>query len=346
MRNGSSGPSEILVSAVQASAPPFDRAGGIAKATALIAEAAKIGSRLVVFPEAFIPGFPVWAGVCRPIDGHSLFRRFAASSIRPDKGDLGQIQSAAARGKITVSLGFSEVSPVSNGALWNSQVLIGENGDVLNLHRKLVPTFYEQLVWTRGDGAGLRVVQTPIGRVGGLICGENNNPLARYSLMAQGEEIHCACYPAVWPFRDPLRSAPYDLRDAIRFRAASHSFEAKVFTIVSAAIYDEPTAIAMSDGNPQARAVLDASPRACSMIVAPSGEVLSPQLDGEGLVSAEIDLHSLLELKRHHDMAGYYHRPDVFNFTTNAERLHPWDPPTAVLNNEQSNGRALDAAAG
>ena len=246
-----------------------------------------------------------------------------------------------------MSLGFSEVSPVSKGALWNSQVLIGENGDVLNLHRKLVPTFYEQLVWTRGDGAGLRVIETPIGRIGGLICGENNNPLARYSLMAQGEEIHCACYPAVWPFRDPLQSAPYDLRDAIRFRAANHSFEAKVFTIVSAAVYDDETAAAMSDGNLEARAVLDASPRACSMIVGPSGDILSPQIDGEGIVSAEIDIHSLVELKRHHDMAGYYHRPDIFNFTASAERFNPWDPPTAASSTEPSNRvRTLDTAAG
>jgi len=290
------------------------------------AAAARDGSRLIVFPESFIPGFPVWAGLMRPIEAHGMFRKFAQSSLNTSGTAFREIQAAAAKNRIFVSLGFSELSSVSKGCLWNSQAFIGDNGELLNLHRKLVPTFYEQLVWNRGDGAGLRVSETPFGRVGGLICGENNNPLARYSLMAQGEEIHCACYPAVWPFRNPIDSPPYDLRDAIRFRAASHSFEAKVFTIVSAGVLDAHTAEAMSNGQTEIRQILDASPAACAMIVSPNGDLLSTLIEGEGIVTAQIDPASLIELKRHHDMAGYYSRHDVFQFSVQADRSRPFDP--------------------
>lgn len=320
---------QVFVSAVQASAPPFDKAGGVAKACGLIAEAARDGSRLIVFPESFIPGFPVWAGVLRAIETHGLFKKFAANSLNPNEDAFRQIQAAAAKHKMFVSLGFSEVSSVSKGALWNSQALIGDDGKLLNLHRKLVPTFYEQLVWNRGDGAGLRVVETSLGRIGGLICGENNNTLARYSLITQGEEIHCSCYPAVWPFRNPLTSAPYDLKDAIRFRAASHSFEAKVFNVVSASVFDDSTVDVIADGDSTAAEILRACPVAYAMILGPNGELLTTPSQSEGVLTAQIDTSILVELKRHHDLAGYYGRPDVFQFSfqtsrTSGVNYEPW----------------------
>lgn len=311
----------FVVAAVHASAPPMDRDAGVAKACKLIAEAGASGARLAVFSESFIPGFPIWNGIFAPIDGHKLFRRFAENALRPDQRPFRDIMEAAARHRVFVSLGFCEVSDRSPGRLWNSQALISDTGELLNVHRKLVPTFYEQLVWDRGDAAGLRVVETSIGKIGGLVCGENNNPLARYVLMGEGEEIHCACYPAIWPFRNPLNSPAYDLRDAIRFRAAAHSFEAKVFTVVSAGVIDDQLVEAFSDHDPEKAAILRACPPACSMIVGPTGELISDvRQDEEGLVMAQIDLSSLVELKRHHDMAGYYCRPDVFRLRLERQR--------------------------
>jgi len=223
-------PEKSLVTAVHAASVTLNKAASTAKACGLIERAAADGSRLVVFPEAFLPGFPLWNALIRPIDGHAMFRRFAENSLRLDSPEMGAVAKAAARHRIFVSMGFSEVSPHSDGCLWNSNVLISDRGELLNHHRKLVPTFYEKLSWTNGDGAGLKVVSTSIGRIGSLICGENNNPLSRYTLMAQGEQIHTANYPPVWPFRNPIGAAPYDLSDAIRVRAAAHSFEAKAFT--------------------------------------------------------------------------------------------------------------------
>lgn len=311
----------LVVAAAHASAPLFDRAAGVDLAIRLMTEAAREGARLVVFPESFIPGFPVWTGLYRPIDAHGFFKRFAESAMRFDGEDMQRIQAAAARLRIFVNLGFCEVDGVNRGRLWNSQILISDTGERLNLHRKLVPTFYEQLCWNRGDASGLRVVDTPIGRIGGLICGENNNPLARYVLMSESEEIHCACYPAVWPFRNPLASKPYDLRDAIRFRAAAHSFEAKAFTIVAAGVLDDDLVAGIAAGDDEVAEMLRASPRACSMIVGPTGDLVSEVRDGdEGLVLAQIDLATIPELKQHHDMAGYYNRSELFQLHVRRDR--------------------------
>lgn len=278
----------------------------------------------MVFPESFLPGFPLWNALVRPIDGHAMFRRFAENSVRIDGPEMSEIAEAAARNRIIVSIGISEVSSHSEGCLWNSNVLISERGELLNHHRKLVPTFYEKLSWSAGDGAGLQVVSTNIGRIGSLICGENNNPLSRYTLMAQGEQIHTANYPPVWPFRNPLGAARYDLSDAIRVRAAAHSFEAKTFTIVSAGFLDEASLSVLADGNSESEAILRACPRSCSMIVGPDGGLRSEiRSDEEGMVHAEIDVSEVLEHKQHHDMAGYYNRMDIYALHVQRARPKP-----------------------
>ncbi len=315
---------KTVVTAVHAASVMLDKAATTAKACRLIEQAASAGSRFVVFPESFLPGFPLWNALVRPIDGHAMFRRFAENSVRIDGAELREIADAAARHRIIVSLGISEVSAHSEGCLWNSNVLISERGELLNHHRKLVPTFYEKLSWSAGDGAGLQVVATNIGRIGSLICGENNNPLSRYTLMAQGEQIHTANYPPVWPFRNPLGAARYDLSDAIRVRAAAHSFEAKTFTIVSAGFLDEASLAVLADGNAESEEILKACPRSCSMIVGPDGSLRSElRSEAEGMVHAEIDVSEVLEHKQHHDMAGYYNRMDIYALHVQRARPRP-----------------------
>jgi len=325
MKANTATPSEskrVIVAAVHAASVMLNAGETVAKACRLIAEAASGGARLVVFPESFIPGFPLWNALRAPIDGHAFFRRFAENSIQVPGVEVQAIASAAARNRIFVGMGLSERSAISPGCLWNSNILISEEGALLNHHRKLVPTFYEKLSWTSGDAAGLNVVETPFGRVGSLICGENNNPLSRYTLMAQGEQIHTGSYPPVWPFRNPLTGAKtYDLSDAIRLRSAAHSFEAKVFTIVSAGFLDEASVEVIADGDDRARQILRASPRSCSMVVGPTGELCSEvRRDEEGMVFSEIDIGELTELKQHHDMAGYYNRLDIFSLSVNRIR--------------------------
>ncbi len=315
----------VTVASVFAAPVMLDKAATVAKACGLIREAAKGGAQLVVFPESFVPGFPVWTSYRKPVDNHEFFTRFALNSLAVPSPEIRQIAEAAASNKIFVSLGFSEVSNVSAGCLWNSNILFGDDGSILNHHRKLVPTFYEKLVWASGDGAGLKVCATRIGRIGSLICGENNNTLARFSLIAQGEQIHTASFPSVWPFRNPLgQQKAYDLRAANRIRVSAHCLEGKVFSIVSSSYLDDASLEVLADGDEAAMALLKATPRASSFIVGPEGDVIAESsVEEETIIYGELDLVRAIELKQHHDLAGYYNRFDVFDFSVDRKRHQP-----------------------
>jgi len=308
-------------------APVFlDAPKTVAKACSLIEEAARNGAALIAFPETYIPAFPLWSAVVAPIHNHEWFKRLAASSIRCPGPELERIAGAARRHGVVVSLGFNEGTADSVGCLWNSNVLIGEDGAILNHHRKLVPTFWEKLTWANGDGPGLRVVETRLGRIGMLICGENTNPLARFTLMAQGEQVHVSTYPPVWPTRDPRGGggANYDLAGAIRIRAGAHSFEAKAFNIVASGFMDAAMREELATLGKDAMRVLEESPRAVSMVIGPTGEPVSDVLsDGEGLLYASIDTRACVEPKQFHDVVGYYNRFDVFNLTVDRTRRRP-----------------------
>lgn len=306
-------------------APIFlDARASVQKARALIAEAAGSGARLVAFPESFVPGFPVWAAVQAPIHNHDFFRRFAAESIEVPGPEVQQLCESAREHEIVVSIGISERSPVSVGCLWNSNLLIGAGGEILNHHRKLMPTFYEKLVWASGDGAGLRVLDTPIGKVGMLICGENTNPLARYTLIAQGEQVHVSSYPPVWPTRPSDQPGHYDLAGATKIRAGAHSFEGKLFNIVSSAFLDQSALDVLRGVGREALATLEQAPRGVSMVIGPSGEVIGDILcEAEGLLYQDIDISLCVEPKQFHDVVGYYNRFDIFDLKVTRERLVP-----------------------
>jgi aliphatic nitrilase len=325
-------------------APVFlDGTKTTAKAAALIAEAAAAGARLIAFPESFIPGFPVWASVQAPISNHEYFKRLAANSIEVPGPQVQELCNAAREHGIFVSIGISERTTASVGCLWNANLLIGADGAILNHHRKLVPTFYEKLIWANGDGAGLQVSATEIGRLGMLICGENTNPLARYSLIAQGEQIHISSYPPVWPTRPPNESGRYDLASAIRIRAGAHSFEGKVFNIVSSACLDGSLFEALRGLEREARETLELSPRAVSMVLGPSGEVISETLcDTEGLLYQDLDVSQCVEPKQFHDVVGYYNRFDVFQLNVNRARLKPiaFEGDLPLLQEDSAEGTA------
>ena len=325
MTNATTTHEAVTVASVFAAPVMLDKAATILKACNLIKQAAEGGAQLVVFPESFVPGFPIWTSYRKPVDNHEFFTRFALNSLAVPSPEIRQIAEAAAVNKIFVSLGFSEVSTVSAGCLWNSNILFGDDGSILNHHRKLVPTFYEKLVWASGDGAGLKVCNTRIGRIGSLICGENNNTLARFSLIAQGEQIHTASFPSVWPFRNPLgQQKAYDLREANRIRVSAHCLEGKVFSIVSSSYLDEASLTILADGDETAMALLMATPRASSFIVGPEGDVIAESsVEEETIIYGELDLIRAIELKQHHDLAGYYKRFDVFDFSVDRKRHQP-----------------------
>lgn len=299
----------------------------IAKAAALVGEAARNGAELVVFPESLVPGFPIWVALRAPIENHDFFRRFAAEAVRPDGPELALLRSAACDNGVHVSIGISEGTTASVGCLWNANLLIGPDGNLVNLHRKLVPTFYEKLVWANGDGRGLRVCDTPLGRIGMLICGENTNPLARYALMAEGEQVHISTYPPIWPTRPP-REGGYDIRRAIEIRAGAHSFEAKAFNIVSSGFLDAATKAAIARTDAAMAEILETVPRSVSMIIGPDGAPISEVMcDEEGIAYAEIDTSLSVEQKQFHDVTGYYNRFDIFDLEVDRR---PRDPARFV----------------
>ena len=294
------------------------------KAVSLIGEAAHGGASIVAFPESFVPGFPIWAALQAPIRGHDLFRALAAQSVEVPGPEVRRICEAARRHGVHVSVGISEATRASVGCLWNSNLLIGPDGSILNHHRKLVPTFFEKLIWANGDAAGLKVAETAIGRIGLLICGENTNPLARYALMAQGEQVHISSYPPTGPTRDPGETSRFDLAAAIRVRAGAHAFEAKAFNLVSAGVVDKTMEQWIAPLGTEAVRILRETPRGVSMILGPDAEPLgSISSEDEGLLYAEIDLSLSVEPKQFHDVVGYYNRFDIFRFEVTTRRAEP-----------------------
>jgi aliphatic nitrilase len=315
-------------------APVFlDTDRSVDKACSVIDEAAGRGARLIAFPESFLPGFPVWAALDAPIRTHELFKRLAAAAVVIDGPELARVRQAARRNGAVVSIGFTEGTTASVGCLWNSNVLIGADGTVLNHHRKLVPTWYEKLIWAGGDGSGLRVSGTDLGRIGMLICGENTNPLARFALMAQGEQVHISSYPPAWPTRPPEGPGPYDLAQAIRIRAGAHAFEAKVFNVVAASCVDATLRQAIEAGlGREPLRVLEGSPRGVSLVIDPTGKPVGDTLcRDEGLLYAAIDLAQSVEPKQFHDLVGSYNRFDIFTLSVDRSPR----PPVTFLDERQ-----------
>ncbi|KPM44186.1 hypothetical protein AK830_g2337 [Neonectria ditissima] len=333
------------------------------KAIALIKLAAKNNANLVVFPETFIPAFPAWSALRPPTENHDLFKRMALESVYADGEELHDIRSAAKAVNIMVSIGISEKVRTSSATLYNSNMLVSSEGDILIHHRKLMPTFFEKLTWAPGDGFGLRVAETPFGKIGNLICGENTNPLARYALMSQGEQIHISTWPAIWPTRVPkpapkpdhigesshpsdkgptkTKAANYDNVAANRIRAAAHCFEAKCFGVLCSGVLGQDAIETIAAGSFDAQFVsraLKQSQRGATMFLDPTGALLQgftvDESTGkhtpvdflqttEDILYADLDLGECIEGKQYHDVVGGYQRLDVFELSVDRSRRQP-----------------------
>ncbi|MPZ63494.1 MAG: carbon-nitrogen hydrolase family protein [Propionibacteriales bacterium] len=313
----------LRVAAVQAAPVFLDREATFAKLEQLVAEAAGQGAELVAFGESFLPGFPIWNGVLAPVDQHPFFERLVRAAIAVPGPDCDRLGALARRHRVMLSVGVNERSNAGVGTLWNTNLVFDPDGRLVNHRRKLVPTWYERLTWAAGDGAGLDVVDLRGGQVGVLICGENTNTLARFALLAAGEQVHIATYPPTWPFdREPARE--YDLTDAIRIRSAAHSFEGKVFTIVAATALDDDALAQVAGEDDETRRLLTGGAFPASMIVGPSGNIIAGPLVGEeGILIAEVDLAESIRLKQIHDIVGTYNRFDVFSLMVERRRLEP-----------------------
>ena len=310
----------FIAAAVQAAPVWMDTAATVTKACGLIREAAAKGARLVAFPEVYVPAYPYWNWLMTPFEGSPFFRELYKQSILVPGEETQLLCDAARAHRCYVVMGINERSPISMGTIFNTNLIIGPEGQILGVHRKLVPTFAEKLTWGYGDGSSIRPYETELGRIGTLACGENTNTLARFALLAQGEQVHVANYPG-FPF-----TSRYSMTEAIRIRAASHAFEGKVFVVVASSVVTPEIVDAVCTTEVQ-RGQMEERPASISVIYGPDGQPVSePLIDAEGIVYGEIDLEREIELKQFHDIVGHYNRFDVFSLRLNRRPIAPLAP--------------------
>ncbi|MFE3877604.1 carbon-nitrogen hydrolase family protein [Kitasatospora sp. NPDC059146] len=310
----------FTAAAVQAAPVYLDPAATVDKAVALIREAAGRGAELVVFPEVFVPGYPYWNWTMTPVQGSPWYERLYRAAVDVPGPYVDALCSAARQAGVVLVIGVNERGRHSLGVLYNTLLIIGSDGELLGVHRKLVPTWAEKLTWTQGDGSSLKVHRTAVGPLGALACGENTNTLARFTLLAQGELVHAAAYIAL-----PVGPEDYDMAEAIALRAAAHCFEGKLFTVVSCSTVSPEMIDLIAGDDRRLRSQLARPHSALSGIFGPDGRaVTEPLVDEEGIVYAEIDLGRCIQPKQMHDIVGHYNRFDVF-------RLHVDDRPLRPL---------------
>lgn len=308
---------KFKAAAVQAAPIYLDTDATVDKVVRLIGEAAGNGAGLVAFPEVFVAGYPYWSWIGTPVQGSPWFEKLVRSAIEIPGPEIAKITSAAARHKINVVVGVNERNRHGIGTLYNTVLTIADDGRILGRHRKLVPTWAEKLTWAPGDASALRVHETSIGPLGALACGENTNTLARFALIAQGELVHVANYISL-----PVAPPDYDMAEAIKLRSAAHSFEGKLFTVVSCSTVSEEIIAALQTDFPQARELLSRKNSAFSAVLGPDGRVIGqPLIDEEGIVYADIDLSRCIQPRQMHDITGHYNRFDVFDLRVNRRAL-------------------------
>jgi nitrilase len=304
----------LRVSLAQISPVWLQRDATLAKVRDYIQQAAEQGSQLIAFGEALVPGYPFWpeltdGAVFNSDVQKDLFAHYSSQAVDIDAGDLDALCDIARQHSIAVYLGCIERPADRSGqSLYASLVYIAPNGEIGSVHRKLCPTYEERLVWSAGDGHGLRVHDLHDFRVGGLNCWENWMPLPRAALYAQGENVHVA----VWP------GSARNTEDITRFIAR----ESRSYVLsVSSPMHADW----IPDDFPHASRVKQAASGwmtdGGSCIAAPDGSwVIEPQVETEGLFSADLDLNVIRRERHNFDPSGHYSRPDVTQLTVDRSR--------------------------
>ncbi|HEY8389329.1 MAG TPA: carbon-nitrogen hydrolase family protein [Parasegetibacter sp.] len=303
---------KFKAAAVQTSPVYLNVDATIGKAVSIIKEAASNGASLIAFPEVFVAGYPYWNWIMTPVQGSPWYEKLYKSSITAPGPETEQLCKAARKNNCHVVIGINERGQ-SFGEIYNTNLIIDNQGRIIGKHRKLVPTWAEKLTWTSGDGSSLKVYNTEVGPIGTLACGENTNTLARFTLLAQGELIHIANYISL-----PVAPPDYNMAEAIKIRAAAHSFEGKLFTIVSCSTITNEIIDTLRTDVPNAEELLTRKDSAFSGIIGPTGAVVGePLIDTEGIVYADIDLSKCIQPKQMHDILGHYNRFDIFDLRVN-----------------------------
>ena len=298
-------PSTVRVAVVQAGSIPFDTAACVDKAVALIGEGASMGAKVIVFPEAFIAGYPKGLNYglvvgARDAAGREEFRLYLESAIEVPGPQTLELGKAAAASQAYVVMGVIERE---GGTCYCTVLFFAPDGTLLGKHRKLMPTALERMIWGFGDGSTLTAVESPYGRIGSVICWENYMPMLRMAMYAKNVALYCA--PTADDRETWLSTMRHVALEGRCFVLTACQFLRKnAFpATVRVALGDSPDAVLMRGG---------------SAIISPSGRVLAgPHFEGETILAAELDLDDIGRGKFDFDVAGHYARPDVFQLTVN-----------------------------
>ena len=298
--------------------PPLllDLEASMERTLASLKEAAQAGAKLVVFPEAYLPGYPTWIWRLRPggdigLSGE-LHAKLRDNAVDIGRGGLKPLGKAAAEAGVTVVCGMHEIDGEYSGTtIFNTVVVIGPDGAILNRHRKLVPTNPERMVWGRGDASGLRVVDTPVGRLGALICWENYMPLARYALYAQNIELFVA---PTWDTGERWLASMRHI-----------ATEGGCWVISTATALQ---ASDLPDDLPGLKTLFPdpdewINPGDAVVIKPFGGPVAGPMSKEKGILYADIDTDAARDARRSLDVAGHYSRPDIFRLEVNRQAMPP-----------------------
>jgi len=290
----------IRAAAIQIAPDLSGRAGTIERVLGAIAEAADKGAQFIVFPETFVPYYPYFSFVLPPVQQGAPHLALMREAVVVPSPETQAVADAARKRGVVIVLGVNERD---HGSLYNTQLIFDADGTLALKRRKITPTYHERMVWGQGDGAGLKVVETKVGRVGALACWEHYNPLARYALMTQHEEIHAGHYPG---------SLVGDIfRDQIEVTMRHHALESGCF-VVNATGWLTEEQIAQIHPDPKLQGAMRSGCMTC--IISPEGRHLAePLTAGEGILFADLDMRLIAKRKRMMDSVGHYARPELLS---------------------------------
>ena len=288
----------IRAAAAQLSPDLAAPGGTVTKILDAIAEAGDKGVDLIVFPETLVPWYPYFSFIYPPVSTGKDHVRLYENAVVVPGPVTDAVGAAACRHNMVVVLGVNERD---HGSLYNTQLIFDADGTLKLARRKITPSFHERMIWGQGDGSGLKVVDTNVGRVGALACWEHYNPLARYALMAQHEEIHVAQFPG--SLVGPI------FAEQIEVTIRHHALESGCFVVNATGWLSEQQKTAIAADTKLHKAITGGS---FTAIVSPEGShVVPPLTQGEGLLIAELDMSLITKRKRMMDSVGHYARPEL-----------------------------------
>lgn len=294
----------IKAAAVQIAPVLEDRKATTDKVCAYIQEAGENGAGIVVFPETFIPNYPYFSFVKPPVLSGKDHLKLYDEAVEIPGPVTDQVGAMAKKWGIVVVLGVNEKS---HGTIYNAQIIFDANGEIVLVRRKITPTFHERMIWGQGDGSGLKAVDTAVGRVGALACWEHYNPLARYALMADHEQIHCSQFPG--SMVGPI------FADQIEVTIRHHALESGCFVINSTGWLFEEQIQSITEDPKLQKGLRDGCMTA---IISPEGVHLTkPLTSGEGIIYADLDMQLIEKRKRMMDSVGHYARPELLSLHIN-----------------------------